>query len=784
LQEAYITAQAGRTVQVLVHGNSGIGKSALLDHFLSDIRENDQVVVLAGRCHERVVAPYEALRSMVDALTRYLRKPGLGLPVEGLLPRDLRPLLRLFPVLATVPAVDSAASRGPELATDPQELRRRAFAAFRELLQRIGGHRTVVLAVDDLQWADLDSAPLLNALLRAPDSPRLLLLGCYRTEDADRSPFLREFLNPSDLGIDQCTLRLEALTTDEAEDLAVQLLHQRGEIDAARVATIAQDSQGNPFILRQLVEDAQSGVGPLPFEKALLARVERLPEAGRRLLETLAVAARPLPIAEWFDAAETDGKSRRYLEDLLRTGRFIRSTAPPTRVPEVESYPDRIRETIRAGLDPADLRQHHERLVWALWNARPVGIPETDYEVLASHLEGAERYVEASRHFGKAAEVAARGLAFDRAADLYRRALRLSPPEVAEQRPLYEQLGAALANAGRGKDAAEAFLNAAEGADVGKSRDLRRCAAEQFLRSGHVEDGLRELDGVLREVGLRLPRTPRAARWSWLLRSAWVRLRGLRFRLRQEREIPPDQLQLIDLCRSAAVGLCMVDPIRSAAFQARNVLLALRAGEPGRIALALANQAMMCAFFGGAGRRYIRELLRAARALSHQTQNPLAWANVVLCRGGIALAEGRPRTTTRVCDRAEALLRDRCTGVAWELGTAQIFSLSTRLVFGQYLEVGQLLPRLLEDAQARGDLFVATHVLCRSYAYSLSLDQPGRALQELHQAMEEFRPRMEEWPRHGFHLQHYWFLVGKIEIALYRGDGPQAWKLVTQYAPG
>jgi len=60
-----------------------------------------------------------------------------------------------------------------------------------------------------------------------------------------------------------------------------------------------------------------------------------------------------------------------------------------------------------------------------------------------------------------------------------------------------------------------------------------------------VEDGLRVLDEVLREVGLSLPRTPRAAQWSWLLRCAWLWLRGLRFRRREEREIPPDQLQRV-----------------------------------------------------------------------------------------------------------------------------------------------------------------------------------------------------------------------------------------------
>jgi serine/threonine protein kinase len=774
LREAYAAVRDGHTVQVLVRGDSGIGKSTLLHHFLNDIGEDEEAVVLAGRCNERIVAPYEALRSIVDALTHYLRKPAPGLRVEALLPRDLRPLLRVFPVLAAVPALASAPRR-PDEVTDDQESRRRAFAAFRELLQRLGDRRTVVLALDDLQWADLDSAPLLKAILRPPDSPRLLLLGCYRTQDEARSPFLRLFLNPSE----QRMVHLEALAPLEAEHLVSQRLWVR---DAALSAAIAKESRGNPFILGQLVDDARSG-GTAPYERVVAARVARLPEAGRRLLKTLAVAARSLPIEEWFDAAGSDGPDSRFLEHSLRAGQFIRSAAPPARASEVEIYHDRIRESVLAALDSSELRLYHERLVGAFRRARPNGIPEADSEVLAFHLEGAEENAEASRYYGMAAANAARDLAFDRAAELCRRALRLSRDGAAGQRPLHEQLGAALANAGRGGEAAEAYLKAAQGADPAKNRDLRRRAAEQFLRSGHVKEGLRVLDGVLREVGLRVALTPSAARWSWRLRCAWVRLRGLRFRLRQEQEIPPDQLQLVDLCRSAAVGLTMVDPIRGADFQARNVLLALRAGEPGRIALALAHQAMLCAFFGGARRRYIGQLLRRARALSRRNQYPLGQATVVLSRGGIALAEGRARTAIRVCEQAEKLLRTRCTGIAWELGTAQTFCLSERLSVGQYQEYGARLPALLEDAEARGDLYTATHVRCRSAEGWLIHGQPDRAMQELLKAMEKW-PRMEDWEQHGFHLQHYWFLAGQIEIALYRGDGARARKLATDHAPG
>jgi hypothetical protein len=83
-----------------------------------------------------------------------------------------------------------------------------------------------------------------------------------------------------------------------------------------------------------------------------------------------------------------------------------------------------------------------------------------------------------------------------------------------ERALLLRRAGEALANAGRGADAAARFLELADCTDDGPTNEahvLRRRAAEQLLRSGRFDEGIAAMRAVLSDVGLTLPSTPRAA---------------------------------------------------------------------------------------------------------------------------------------------------------------------------------------------------------------------------------------------------------------------------------
>jgi serine/threonine protein kinase len=778
LAASFDACRQGSATWLYVHGSSGVGKTALVQHFLEGLTERGEVVVLQGRCYEQESMPYKALDSLVDSLSRYLETlPVLG--VQALLPRDIRALARVFPVLRRLEAVASAPGRDGAV-SDPHEIRRRGQAALRELLGRLAERRAVVLFIDDLQWGDLDSAALLKDLFRPPDPPPLLFLVCYRSEDAASSPCLDALLGahePHEI-VGRRELAVEPLTPPERRELALALLASRDPGAQARADVIARESGGNPFFIYELVHHLGAGLpqtgegsaGDFTLHEVLWSRVLRLPEGARRLLETVAVAGRPLRQEDACVAAGMAAEQSAALA-CLRAGRLLRGVGPPESL-VIETYHDRIRETVVTRLTQSDLQEHHRRLALALqaWS-------QSDPEVLANHFQEAGEPGPAGTYYALAAAQAAEALAFDRAVNLYRMALELKAPQGIEERQLRTRLADALANAGRGAESAREYLHAAAAAAEADAAELQRRAALQLLSSGHVDDGLATLRAVLGAIGIKLPQTNGRALCLLSLQRLRLRLRGLGFRQRDLCQVDAAGLRCLETCRSAAVGLSMVDPLHGAYFQTSYLLVALRTGELQHLVQALAMEGAHAAIGGWFSMRRSSELLRAAGMLAQQLAQPYPSAIVALA-SGIALAlQGRWQSAWTLCEQAEGIFRTHCTGVMWELSTAHRFALWSLMFLGEVAEIGRRLPALLREARDRDDLYAVTNLglVIRTFV-RLADDEPERARRELRQVVDE-------WSQQGFHVQHMNGLFDEAQIDLYQGEGSAAWQRVTSQWP-
>ena len=772
LRAAFEETRAGRAMTVLVHGESGVGKSTLVRRFADELlREEKGAVVLKGRCYERESVPYKAIDEIVDGLSRHLKRlPAVD--AAALLPRMASLLTHVFPVLLDVEPFAAAPRVQHELA-DPQELRARVFVALRELLARLSDRHPVVLVIDDLQWADADSLLLLAEVLRPPLPPAMLLIGTVRTVSGSTTTE-RTFEHRAAFLSDARHVWLQNLPRSEARKLVGLLAHTPEGEQQIDANAIVAESEGHPLFIDVLIRHrhlhGNSATGPR-LEEALCERVNALDLVERKILEVIAVAGRPLSQALIARAGGIDLGQLSEAAAHLRRANFVRSDGVRS-TDAIEPYHDRVRRAIYDNLSPARLAQCHERLALAMEASGAA-----DSEALAVHWEGAGERGRAADYAVIAAARAAKALAFDRAAELYRNALGLHPFEANKEREIRTLLAEALANAGRSAEAAEAFRAAVAFAKGPDALELTRRAAEQLLISGHIAEGLAEVHPVLAAAGLRLPTTSRRALVSLLFRRARIRLRGVGFRERDASEIAPSVLKLIDLTFSVSQGLVWVDVIRGAEFQTRHVLLALRAGEPYRLARALAIEAGFAATSGGRGPRRAARLLEIAQTLSEKSGQAHALGFVLTASGFASLAQGRWREAHDLNERAETIFAERCTGTPWELAFCRTNLLWGMCMLGRLGELGSRGFTYAEMALGRGDLFARASLICGPVSLAfLARDNRDAAEREVDGAIAH-------WSQGEFFLQHFYALVARSNGDLYAGDPRRAYRRLVETWP-
>ncbi len=782
--EAALAASRSGTQIVYLRGASGMGKSALIERFVARLAEtDDQTVVLAGRCYLQESVPYKALDSLIDALSRYLT----SLPrqeVEALLPAEVGPLSRLFPVLRRIGPMDAHDA----LPLEPHQLRRQASAGLKELLRRLAVRHALVLVIDDLHWGDLDSFQVLEDILKPPDPPRILLLGAYRREDEPASPFLRALAGHREAlrwrGIGVRELEIDQLSANEAQDLIEALEDQGLEIPPARAAGILREAGGNPLFLSELARFSRSAerrMSDVELRDVITARVEALPPPARRLLEAVADAGKPVELEVARQAAATESERASSGTEaerasgataseapeslaLLRAGKLIRQVSGD-QLEDIETYHDRIRAVVVERLSPAALRGYHRALALALESSGS-GDPET----LAVHFRATEEVVQARRYAARAASRAEQALAFERAVRLYRLALDLQGGEGEERYRLQLKLGEALANAGHSRDAAETFLLAVGQSGTINPIEAQRHAAEKLLISGHIDRGMAILRHVLRTTGMRLEQRS----WKALANLWWhrlrLRLRGLEFEEKPAADCDPEALQRIDTCWSVEIGLCLVDVLRASQFHARHLLLALEAGEPERVARGLAMEVFFGSMEGAGG----GETLERARRLAGRLGARYPASLTEMASGMLACSQGRWSEGQRCLKRAEGQLREARTGIAWELDTVRHFRVLALLQLGRWPELFAELPALLGPAREQGNIYLEIHLRhwVESFRHLVD-DRPD-------DASETLAATADSWSHEGFHFQHFGHLYASAQVALYQGRGSRAWELTSR----
>ena len=256
-------AATGRGRVVLVFGEAGIGKTALLRQFRDELPR--RVSGLWGTC---------------DALFT---------------PRPLGPLLE--------PAA--------ELGGDPRELvaaGAKPFDVAVALVESLRAIAPAVLIVEDLHWADEATLDVVRVLARSAENAGLLLVLSFRSDELHRDHPLRIVLGELPSGDAVTRLELEALSRETVSDLAAHTGLDTGEL--------YERTAGNPFFVTETLAGGSTLV-PETVRDAVHARIARLSADARTLLDAVAIV--PQRAEVWLLEALTDG-ALDALDQCLRSG--------------------------------------------------------------------------------------------------------------------------------------------------------------------------------------------------------------------------------------------------------------------------------------------------------------------------------------------------------------------------------------------------------------------------------------------------------------------------------
>jgi serine/threonine protein kinase/tetratricopeptide (TPR) repeat protein len=465
LEQVLGLALGGRGSAWLVGGESGVGKSRLLEEVrtLALVRG---AVVVRGQAVSEGGSPYHEWRSVLRWLVLLTEPTDFEASVLKPLVEDLETLLgRPVPGLVEI---------------DPEMAQARLFAVVEDLFRRLP--QPTVLMLEDQHWAQSDSVRLLARLSALARTTPLLILASYRD---DERPDLPATLPQMEV------LRLPRLDTEAISVLSESMIGAMGRSPQI-VELLRRETEGNPFFLvevvRSLAEETgqlgRVGSAPLPdkvfpggVKQIVQRRLEKLPPSARELLQLAAVIGRQI-----------DPKLLRVCAPNMRIETWLNECASAAVLDVSEGQwrfaHDKLREGLLADLPPRTEQVLHRQAAVAIEALYP---DSPDWTVaLASHWGKAGDTAKEIHYTQRAGEQALAVYACREATPHLERALALSLPA--------ESAGSLAPEKRQQLGRLEAML------------------AEASFQLGHPDRFRVHAERALRHFGWRMPQTP--LRWG------------------------------------------------------------------------------------------------------------------------------------------------------------------------------------------------------------------------------------------------------------------------------
>ncbi len=428
LRERLDQAQAGHGQVVSIVGEPGIGKSRLLRELRRHVRQGATWFEGQALSFAHTI-PFHPL---INLLRRAFRIDE-GDPHAVIIEKIERAVLQLGEDLqSTLPFVRYLLSVDPGdprvLQLDPKLRRAEIFEAMRRQFVRAAERRPIVVVWEDLHWVDRATEEFIAALADSLAAHRSLMILTYRPGYAP----------PISDRLFHTRLTLAALSPADSVTMALGLL-SASELPETLQALLVRRTEGNPFFVEEVLRSFQEAgvvrregdrlvvardldalVVPATIEEVIRARIQKVSDASRQVLEVASVIGREFSRGLLDRVGESAEGSEQALREL-KAAELVHEKSP---FPELTyTFTHALTHDVAYGaLTPERRADLHRRIALAIESLDADRVPGQD-EILAHHFSKAEEWPKALTYLVRAAEKAASAFAIREALILYDHAL-------------------------------------------------------------------------------------------------------------------------------------------------------------------------------------------------------------------------------------------------------------------------------------------------------------------------------------------------------------------------
>ncbi len=472
LHTALKEAEKGNIQIILIEGETGIGKSALVARFISDIKKK-KFQIKQSECKAGISSPYVPIIDLLGEAPIKKKKSVGSSSLLGL--------------------VSSSGGQSPE---DMGSDRDKVLREFVDQFKKESMKKPSVVFVDNVQWMDEASAKVVSVSTNRMAGARILFIMAYRPEEISRSGPIYRMISEIKTKESTTTIQLRRLDFEDSEEMIKKIL-KREDIPKSFSNTVYKETEGNPLFIKELISSLiQEGIlDPTSYKKikpgdiripagikeVLMRRISKLNPESRKILNYAAIVGPRFSFDMLQKISGLDEEALLDIIDGLLDARVIEEDRSTDEEVYIFTYLQ-IRDIIEESMSKSRRRVLHKKI--AEYMEKSDAEP---YEI-AEHYYRGNVCDKAYEYALKSAEKSSSTFGFESAIHFYNMALECGEKSGASDEEdmlgIFSRLGALYMAIGDWDSAMREYKKALKIADrLGK----RNIVAEINLQMGNIE---------------------------------------------------------------------------------------------------------------------------------------------------------------------------------------------------------------------------------------------------------------------------------------------------------